>query len=71
MTKHEGYQCDGGCAASLVLDPMDSTTKHGWFRTYSPGRLPTLDCCSALCLVRALDRLGVTDHSGLPTGNDQ
>lgn len=71
MTKHDGFQCDGGCGASLVLDPTDSTTRHGWYRTYSPARLPTLDCCSAICLVRALDRLGVTDQTGLPHGSGE
>ena len=62
MSKHEGYQCDGGCGATLVIEPSDSTTRHGWFRTFTPNRLPTLDCCSAECLTRALSRF-VAEHA--------
>ena len=68
MTKHEGYQCDGGCGANLVLKPTDMTTRHGWFRTFTPDGLPTFDTCSAVCLVRCLEQHGLRGTVTLPKG---
>lgn len=69
MTKHEGYQCDGGCGESLVIDPIDSTTKHGWYRTFTPRGERTLDTCSAECLARALSTFCGMRGLRLPNGD--
>lgn len=55
--KHEGFTCDGGCGATVVLNPadvLDRLAAHGWYHLFTPGRLPTITACSSACVTEAL-----------------
>jgi hypothetical protein len=55
MTEHRGYECDGGCGATVVLHGVaDTLARHGWFTTFGPEGGKTLHCCSRTCLHMAL-----------------
>jgi hypothetical protein len=52
--KREGFTCDGECGATLVVDPVDTITRHGWYHVFGPGSVGALSCCSSACVVEAL-----------------
>lgn len=58
MAEHKAYTCDAeGCGAHIMLDPerpSDLVTSHGWYQVLTPGRLPTLHCCSRACAANAI-----------------
>lgn len=55
--KQEGYTCDGGCGATVVLERHQSLLDAGWWTTYPPhGAGGVIEACSAVCMLRAISR---------------
>ena len=70
MPKAEGYSCDGGCGASVVLERPGATLMSvGWFTCFPPPGSPTLYADSSVCMVRAIERhWGTGDREITTTG---
>lgn len=54
VSEVSGFQCDGGCGASLVIDRLDTPTAHGWAIVLTPRGEATQHACSPRCLIRAV-----------------